>query len=472
MRRIAAVALLLACQPTTMPPPLGDTDGGGTQLTGPAGCAFASNAFALPSMAAVSGAPFDGLTGHVACASSSRSFDYQLLDLTGDGLPDLLVTSACDDANVGTTSWRVYPNQGSAFGAPLSFALPVLSATPGCVASVAADVDGDLKADLVVTSLCTDVSVGTTRWLVYANDGSGFSATATPFALPQGYTNGSFPSLEVDTATCTAGHPAYGFFDATKDGKPDLVVTTACDDVNVGVDHWRVYAGSGTGVGDAVSFPLPGGAVFASPRGGTMSCSATGFSTPTYSVVDFDGDFVPDLVVSQSCSDPGAGTTHWSVYADDGTRFSATPTSVSLPIFSNTPNGAFDSLYGSTPCTTGTASLVHGLADVDGDYKPDLVVLQSCSDASVGVSAWDVYRNGGTSFGNGSAYELPLELGLSASAPATSFGNSLACSGNVGAAAFQAAYLIGAPLDLVVTQSCSDATVGVSRWLTFAASCP
>src|SRR5207302_1503084 len=51
------------------------------------------------------------------------------------------------------------------------------------------DLTGEGKPDLVVTTSCADATVGNTHWIVDAGTGGGFAQTATSFALPPGYSN-------------------------------------------------------------------------------------------------------------------------------------------------------------------------------------------------------------------------------------------------------------------------------------------
>ncbi len=244
------------------------------------------------------------------------------------------------------------------------------------------------------------------------------------------------------------------------------MVTTACDDASVGVTHWRVYPGTGTGVGAAVSFGLPGAGDFYAPLAGTKLCQGA-LAAPSYTVTYFDADVAPDLVVTESCSDSAAGTAHWLVYPNQKTSFTQTPTTVSLPSFPGAPLDAFGATSGTTACTTG--SLTYALADFDGDLNADLVVTSACGDAQTGASQWLVYPGTGAAFGASRAYALPAALGASAKTPASSLSGSLACG--TPATAFGVTRLLGAPLDLVVTASCTDPGAGVSRWLAFAPSC-
>src|SRR4029077_11681462 len=121
------------------------------------------------------------------------------------------------DTSVGQSRWIVYRNTGTGFGAPADFALPTgfnkggfysLSGDLDCDAFnsinqpryTVTDLDGDRKPDLVLTMACDpmtfmrDTSVGTRRWIVHRNTGTGFGAPAD-FGLPTGFNKGGFSSF-------------------------------------------------------------------------------------------------------------------------------------------------------------------------------------------------------------------------------------------------------------------------------------
>jgi hypothetical protein len=191
----------------------------------------------------------DGLNSSAFCPA------YGTMDMNGDGRPDLVLTSDCDDATaVGRDHWLVYMNTGSGFAAtPVRWAgLPTSSkfgrdfldglySSAFCPAYGTTDMNGDGKPDLVLTSDCDDsTTVGRDHWLVYMNMGAGFAATPVSWAgLP---TSSKFGRDFLDGLYSTAFCPAYGTMDMNGDGHPDLVLTSDCDDTtSVGTDHWLVY---------------------------------------------------------------------------------------------------------------------------------------------------------------------------------------------------------------------------------------
>jgi hypothetical protein len=401
-----------------------------------AGNGFAASPadFALPpGYSSTSGAAvfsnLASLTQGTACNGQNVP-EYAVTDLTGDGKPDLVVTQACSDASVGNDKWLVYANTGSGFAAsPGDFALPHgYSSTIGPVFPDVAgpwndtacngqntpvyavtDLTGDGKPDLVVMQACSDVTVGNAKWFVYANTGSGFAANPSDFALPQGYSSTTGPAVFAGLASVSQGTacngqnvPDYAVSDLTGDGKPDLVVTQACSDATVGNAKWLLYANSGSGFAASPSdFTLPPGytsttvpTVFSS-LASSQGTACNGQNIPGYAVADLTGDGKPDLVVTQACSDPTVGNAKWLLYANGGSGFAASPTDFALPqgYSSTTMPAVFPDLTSPTPGTACNGQNIpdYTLSDMTGDGKPDIVVTQACSDATVGNAKWLLY---------------------------------------------------------------------------------
>jgi len=496
LRRCFVASLLLAAcarvetkpAPAQPSPDAGEDAGVTGSATSPAApsveptvtCGYpaAGASFTLPAIGGLPQGAFASLDGTATCIDG-KPFRFTLRDMDGDRQPDLVVTTTCGDETIGLDAWNVYTNSGTGFGtAPKRFALPQPRLDPACAKWQLADVDGDLAPDLVVTSLCTDASVGSTRWIVYQNGTGGFGP-ATPFVLPiqPGNPAGMFASVDPQPADCANGRPGYAFFDVDGDKKRDLVITTACDNVQIGTTAWRVYLGSGTGVAAApILFPLPTApfvpvGTYASAIGGGPGCSAE-TPGPRYSVVDFDGDLRPDVVLTEDCTDTSVGFTRWSLYRNSGTGFAATPTAVALPVLPGITLHAFDALAAKPVCTGTQKSPGFAAVDVDGDLRPDLLVTRSCADVTTGVSDWLLYKNDDGGLATASAaLALPAALGASVNAP-LALGSDAGCAASPPRPAFVAVSLAHSKLDLVVTSACADVTVGTSRWVMFEPTCP
>jgi hypothetical protein len=482
---------LVWCARTETKPPPADVfiaDGGIGNSSGltppgpgtePGGCGFPGTpaSFTIPVLAEVPPGTFKGASGDATC-SGGKPFHYDLRDMDGDQQPDLVVSAACDDSTIGVSAWRVYTNTGTGFDpTPKRFTLPVPAIDPTCMKSTLADVDGDLKPDLVVTSSCSDTTVGTTRWIVYRNGGTGFEPLA-PYALPPGVVVGAYVTLGPTPAACsTTNAPGFAFFDIDGDRKGDLVVTTACDAATIGTTAWRVYTGNGNGVAATPAlFTLPTTpaiplGTYASPTGGDADCTTTPVK-PQYSVFDFDGDFKPDLLVTRDCTDATIGTTHWNLYRNSGTGFPATPEPIALPVVEGAAVRPLAALSGQPACGSSPALPGYSTLDSNGDLKPDLLFTRSCTDALSGITHWLIYKNGDAGLSTtAEQFSLPVALGGSVTSPLV-FTSAEACAGTPLRPAYFTSYLVKLTLDVIVTSQCNDPTVGTSRWLLYQGSCP
>jgi hypothetical protein len=322
-------------------------------------------------------------------AASDVCASYATADMDGDGKPDLVVVDDCDTSTtVGKDHWLVYRNTGSGFAAsPTSWALPTvaggvfnwgLATYDMCPTYSTFDIDGDGKADLVVPDDCDASStVGKDHWLVYRSTGSGFAASPINWSIPT-FANGTLAWGTAASDVCAS----YATADMDGDGKPDLVVVDDCDtSTTVGKDHWLVYRNTGSGfAASPTSWPLP------TVAGGVFNWGlATYDMCPTYSTFDIDGDRKADLVVPDDCdASSTVGKDHWLVYRSTGSGFAASPINWFIPSFAN------GTLAWGTAASDVCAS--YATADMDGDGKPDLVVVDDCdTSTTVGKDHWLVY---------------------------------------------------------------------------------
>jgi hypothetical protein len=127
------------------------------------------------------------------------------------------------------------------------------------------DLTGDALPDLVVTSVVQDlggskkhVAIGypdNPHWLVYANTGAGFSTQSTRFSLPSGgEPTGGINALAGGQGTAGAG--IWSVLDMNDDQRPDLVMSGVYSEgvsqaIGYPADsHWTVYLNNGSGFGE------------------------------------------------------------------------------------------------------------------------------------------------------------------------------------------------------------------------------
>lgn len=211
------------------------------------GAAFAeSTEWTVPTALAVNAIERDG----GGCGAGLA--DYFLLDVEGDGRPDLVTPDVCASNGSG---WYVYPNHGDGFagGGELRtgpWALGSIigapeSAEPRCEVGIGAwnmdDADGDGFADITMTASCVDSAIGSTRWALYPGGDDGWTGPV-PVALPTGYSAGTFFGTEAEPGCGgSANRPAWVRRDLDGDGRPELVITEECGDAEIGASAWRVY---------------------------------------------------------------------------------------------------------------------------------------------------------------------------------------------------------------------------------------
>jgi hypothetical protein len=442
MRFPLVAATLLGCGTTApnpnQPPPSPCTvthfDGTAAQVT-------------LPDVGAAPGTtPFPELADSESIigkldSSTFSVIAYATLDMDGDHKPDLVITDRNAMPGVGTSKWLVYKNIGSGFAAtPTEFALPDVGAAPGTtpfaqladnesiignldsstfsvIAYSTLDMDGDGKPDLLITDRNAMPGVGTAKWLLYKNMGSGFAATPTELALPAvgaDATSVPFAQLANDESiignldSSTFSVIAYSTLDMDGDGKPDLVITERNAMPGVGTAKWLLYKNIGSGfdttptelalpsVGaDPTSVPF---AQLANDESILGKLDSQTFSVIAYVTTDLDGDHKPDLVLTSRNAVADIGTHSWQVFHGDAHGFAATPTEFALPdvgaAADAVPFAKFadnESIVGRLDSSTFSV-ITYAPLDLDGDSKPDLVLTTRNAVPGIGEQSWQVFH--------------------------------------------------------------------------------
>lgn len=371
------------------------------------------------------------------------------LDDEGEDTSPKVCTGFADDA----TTWRLPPTGFSADD------LDRLANTYSCGSSALShtvtDLDGDGLPDLVVLDRCDEAGVGHSRWDVYLNTGSGFAESPAAWAVPSNYGTDAFNRI-ANSTSCSNGSFTYALLDLNGDGRPDLVVTDACDEEGVGHNRWAVHLNTGTSFeATATSWAVPehyGSDVFDHTANAFDCGNGEDFS---FVLNDLDGDQLPDLVVTDACDEAGVGHNRWDIYRNTGTGFAATATAWTLP--EHTVFDTYDVTAKSASCDVGDFNF--SLLDLRGEGRPDLVLTENCDDEAVGTSKWVVFENTGSGFGAPTTWTLPA-LGDRALGRTTEL---LSCE-NGEQFYFTLLNLSGGPVDLVVMDKCDEAGVGEDRW--------
>jgi hypothetical protein len=266
-------------------------------------------------------------------------------DVNGDGKPDLVVLNACS-SSVGCSNSEpvgvLLGNGDGTFQPAMTYGSGGASFGLGSV--VIADVNGDGKPDLVVTnacgadSNCTNGSVG----VLLGNGNGTFQPAVT-------YNSGGYFDISVAVA------------DVNEDGKPDLLVLNDCaGNICAGDGLLGVLLGNGDG-----SFQQ------------AVTYSSGGKFARWVAVADVNGDGKPDVLTANDCNrNCTSGLVGVLLGNGDGTFQAA---------------AAYDS--------NGSQRKSVAVADVNDDGKPDLLVANYCAVGSTcsggGPGAVDVLLGNG-----------------------------------------------------------------------------
>jgi Secretion system C-terminal sorting domain/FG-GAP-like repeat len=333
---------------------------------------------------------------------------YTLVDMNGDGFPDLVDAEDNSPSTVGVWQngsqryWKVYLNTGVAefYYVPVEWLVPDVKFHAEDMGSVngagytLVDINGDGFADLVDSednnaNPSTVWQNGTQRfWKVYLSNGnSEFSSIPVSWNIPD------VKSLPQDMASVNG--TGYSLVDINGDGFPDLVdaednsSTSGAVWQNGSQRYWKVYLNNGTSISPtATDWNVPD--VESNPED-MGSVTATG-----HSLVDINGDGFPDLVDSEdNFSGLGAvwqisSQRYWKVYLNNGTSISPTATDWNIPEVEFQPTD-MGSVYGAG----------YTLVDMNGDGFPDIVDSKDNNSSAGSVwynglnTYWKIYLNYG-----------------------------------------------------------------------------
>jgi hypothetical protein len=252
-----------------------------------------------------------------------------------------------------------------------------------------ADLNGDGKLDIVVANACADASspcdtTGSVGVLLGNGDGTFKTAVA--------YGSGGY------SACC--GPTWVAVADVNGDGKPDIVVTNAC---NINTLDCGNDTGSGTGTGTVGVLLGNGDGTFQT----AVTYSSGGYPAGFLAIADLNGDGKPDLLVVNQCDNDE------SLLCFDGKSSSL------IGVLLNNGDGTFQTAV--TYETGGTDAGSLAIADVNGDGNPDIVAAIGCTPFGALCDGADV----NVLLGNGDG-TFQFAVGYNSGGDGSSFAESVA----------------------------------------------
>lgn len=277
--------------------------------------------------------PKSGLDDGFYDATASNNYRYwRVLDINGDGKPDLVHTADTTKLQqvwdaAGSPYWKVYLNTGVGFGPPMNWLLPQNGVTPGFYGTDVNtgsynwntfDIDADGMPDLVQTADLTKGqqvwdAAGAPYWKVFPNTGKGFG-TPSNWSVPMSGLSSGFYSPTANSST-----QYWSTIDITGDGKPDLVQTADSTKSQqawdaTGSPYWKIFPNTGKGFGAVVNWMLPTSGL----SDGFFATGSTALSR-YWGTFDINGDGSPDLVQTADSNASAQvwdvnGTPYWKVF--------------------------------------------------------------------------------------------------------------------------------------------------------------
>lgn len=301
------------------------------------------------------------------------------------------------------------------------------------------DINRDSLVDLVVTAQTdaalaqvTSYSPGTNpHWRVFFNNGSGFDSSPTNWPLPvggkrQGGNHYGYVNLNgVALSTDDSGSETWNTTDINGDRAPDLIVCAQTDAATARVmgyspgnnPYWRVFYNITTGFDSSpTTWLMPvGGKRQGGIHYGYINLSGTALATDDNGSESWElgdlhlGDRLPDLITTAETDaasgrvigyNPGNNPA-WRIHANYGSLFGGNYFPWDLPLggtrASNFHHG-YVALNGIALGTDDPTSQTWSARDMDGDFRPDLIVTAETNSSSEVMSFspgsnpyWNVY---------------------------------------------------------------------------------
>lgn len=279
------------------------------------------------SMASESGNPIF-YTAPVYAAGGPGATSVAVADVNGDGKLDMVVTSACSSPCSDSIVSVLLGNGDGTFRQAVSYS----SGGQGAYSVAVADVNGDGKPDLVVANQCdTD-----------CNDSEGNTDTDGNVGVLLGNGDGTFQTV-VKYDSGGAYTLSLAVADVNGDGKPDLLVANNCSSVNCEPDS---VAGVGVLLGN-------GDGTFKS----VVTYYSGGLNADSIAVADVNRDGKLDLLVANACANNECTNGAVGVLLGNG-------------------DGTFQTAVSYSSDGQGASSVA--VADVNDDGKPDLLIANEC----------------------------------------------------------------------------------------------
>jgi hypothetical protein len=308
-------------------------------------------------------------------------------DLNGDGKLDLVVANFCAAIcdNGGDQAGSVSVLLGNGDGT-FQAATLYSSTAYGTDAVAVADVNGDGKLDIAVSSYCGDPK------------GTFCAVEPGVVTLLLGNGDGTFQSpTEWEVLAKSTGSVKVA--DVNGDGKPDIEVSVVCATDPINCASPSAGAGVLLGNGDGT---FQTGQYFGS----------IGYSygiTPGLAVADVDGDGRPDLVVTIWCADTGCSTgaaehSLVGVLINTSTFPNSAPTTTTLISSPNPSNVGQSVTFTATVSSSGSGGTPTGMVNlIDGSISLGVFSINSSGIATAAIATLPTGANNITAAYNGDA---------------------------------------------------------------------